>query len=288
MADMTQDLTKISSLPLLSDTRPGVVFWRAFRDALPGALSWGVGYGVVIAAATLLYPLLDESNTIFTVLNGLGALQFLSVGRSIETLTSFPGYLALQTMSWGPLILAVYLIPQALRAIAQEERQGTLDILLSTPISRWRFLVEKTLAVMASLAVLLLIVWVSMLLSTATVADVQLDLRNTVASVWHLVPISLVMTSLTLLLSVMLRDSRRAGPVAAMIIIGSDFLRIMSDMVPNPVLDVLKPFSMFSYYRSVAALSEGFQWDYDVVLLVTAAVLFILALAAFQRRDLGV
>jgi ABC-2 type transport system permease protein len=275
-------------LPPLPDSRPGAVFSRTLRDNMPGIAAWGLGYSALIVLATVLYPLLDESNTVFTVLNGLGFLNFLSAGRDVRALTGFAGYLALQAMSWGPLILAVYTVPQALRAVAHEERQGTLDILLSTPISRWRFLMEKALAVACSLAAIAGIVWLSIALSTQALSRVEVVFSHTIASAWHLLPITLVMLCLTLLLSVTLRDSRRAGPLAAALIIASYFTRVLSDFTPHPVLEALKPFSMFSYYRSVAALDQGFQWDADLILLGAAAVLFVLALLAFQRRDLCV
>lgn len=287
MTETAQDFSTLTSRPLL-ETRSGVVFWRTLRDNFPGAVGWGLGYGALLAVATVLYPLLDKSNTIFTVLNGLGLMSFLSVGRGVEALTGFEGYLALQTLSWGPMILAVYLIPQALRAVAHEERQGTLDILLSTPISRWRFLVEKVLAICASLLLILSVMGLCLLAAVIVVAEVEINPARAVAGLWHLVPISLVILTGTLLLSVSLRESRHAGPLAATLVMVSYFARIMSDLTPHPLLDAVKPFSMFSYYRSVAALSEGFQWNYDVVLLMAAAVLFALALWAFHRRDLGV
>ena len=287
MADTAHDLSTVTLLPV-PDTRPGGVFWRTLRDNLPGALSWGLGYGVLIAVATVLYPLLNESNTVFTVLNGLGLMNFLSAGRDVDILTSYPGYLALQVMNFGPLILAVYVIPQALRAVNHEERQGTLDILLSTPISRWRLVTEKVLAIVASIGIILLLAWLSMMISPVLLIDTSLDATHATASVWHLLPISLVVFMATLMLSVAMRDGRHAGPVAATLLMISYFVRIMSDMTPNPVLDAIKPFSIFSYYRSVAAIGEGFQWSYDAVLLIAVAVLLGLALAAFQRRDLGV
>jgi ABC-2 type transport system permease protein len=287
MTESAQDLSTLTSLPLL-DTRTGVVFWRTVRDNFPGAVAWGLGYGLLLIAATVLYPLLDESNTVFTVLNGLGLMSFLSVGRGVDALTGFAGYLALQTFSFAPFIFSVYLIPQAMRAVAQEERQGTLDILLSTPISRWRFLVEKLLAIILSLLVILCVMGLCLLIGVLLVHEVQLDPGHAVAGLWHMIPISLVILLVTLVLSMTLRDSRRAGPLAATLVMVSYFARIMSDLTPHPFLEAIKPFSMFSYYRSVAVLSGGFQWNYDLVLLTSAAVLFGLALWAFQRRDLGV
>ena len=287
MTETAQDFSQLSSLTV-PDTRPGVIVWRTFRDNLPSVVGWGLGYSVLIAVSTLLYPLLDESNTVFTVLNGLGLLDNLTQGRDLEMILGFPGYLALQAMSWGPLILSVYIIPQALGAVAAEEQQGTLDILLSTPISRWRFLIEKTLAIVLSLAGILVIVWLGMLLSTRLLVQIDLGIANMISSAWHLMPISLVILTGTLLLSVILHDARQAGGLAALLVLVNYFARSMSDVVTSDFLESIKQFSFFSSYRSVAALGEGFQWQNDFMLLALAASLFILSLIAFQRRDLGV
>ena len=288
MTETAQDLTSMTpSLPL-PDTRPGSIFWRTLRDNVSGVIGWGVGFSILIGVATVLYPLLDQSNAIFTVLDGLGVLDFLTEGRDIESLTGFPGYLSLQVISWVPMILSIYLVPQAIAAIALEERQGTLDILLSTPISRWRFLLEKTLAVGASLLGILALMWVGMLVSTTLLIDVQLEPVNMLSSVWHVLPISLVIFTGTLLLSVTIRDHRRAGGIAALLLLVNYFVRNLGNFITSDVLERIKPFSIFFYYRSVPALGEGFQWWADVRLLTLAVILFALCILAFQRRDLGV
>lgn len=288
MTETAQDLSTIPASLSLPDTRTGVIFWRTLRDNLSGVMGWGVGFSVLITVATVLYPLLDQSNAIFTVLNGLGVLDFLTEGRDIESLTNFPGYLALQVISWVPIILSIYLVPQAIAAIALEERQGTLDILLSTPISRWRFLLEKSLAVVVSLLGILSLTGIGMWISSALLNDVSLDVNNIISSMWHVVPVSLVIFTGTLLLSVIIRDHRKAGGFASLLLLVNYFTRNLGNFVTSDVLESIKPFSIFYYYRSVPALGEGFQWWADVRLLALAGVLFVLCVMAFQRRDLGV
>ena len=287
MTETAQDRSTLTALPL-PNPRPGMIFRRTLRDNLMSSLGWGLGYSALIALAALLYPLLNESNTLFTLLNGFGLLDNVFAIADVEELTGFPGYLALQAMGWGPLVFSVYLIPQALRAVAVEERQGTLDILLSTPISRWRLLTEKTLAIIASFVGILALMLLAMLVSSRLLAGVDLAPLHMVASVWHLLPISLTILTGTLLISLGLRNHRQAGALAAFLVMGSYFSRSLANLVSSNLLDTINTFSIFSYYRSVAALAEGFQWEADMVLLAVAAILFVLALIAFERRDLGV
>ena len=273
-------------------TPPGAIFAQTLRDNLPGILAWGAGYSALIGLVTLLYPILEENNTLLGVVRGLGLMGVGGSGSgalNIQTMTSFAGYIAFEALTWAPLILSIYLIPQALNAIAREEERGTLDILLSTPLPRWRLLAEKAAAIAASLVGILLIMWVALVLSSQVVQADNFTLYHATAGIWHILPISLAILSLTLLISVTTRTSRSAGGLAALIILTSYFLRAITDLIKDvPILHELSQLSLFAYYRSLTTLANGFQWGYDSVLLSVAAVLFLVALWQFRRRDIGV
>ncbi len=271
-------------------TPPGAIFGQALRDNLPGILAWGVGYSALIGLVTLLYPILQENNTLLGVVRGLG-LMGVGNGASIniQTMTSFAGYIAFEALSWAPLILSIYLIPQALNAVAREEERGTLDILLSAPLPRWRLLAEKAAAIAVSLAGILLIMWVALVLSTQVVQAEDFTLYHATAGIWHILPISLAIVAITLLISVTVRNSRSAGGLAALFVLTSYFIRAITDLIQDvPVLSQLSQLSLFAYYRSLTTLATGFQWGHDSVLLGVTAIVFALTLWQFQRRDIGV
>ncbi len=268
----------------------GAIFSQTLRDNLPGVLAWGLGYSALIGLVTLLYPILEENNTLLGVVRGLGLMGVGSNSAiNLQTMTSFAGYVAFEALSWAPLILSIYLIPQALNAVSREEERGTLDILLSTPLPRWRLLLEKSAAIAVSLAGILLIMWVALVLSSQVVQADDFTILNATAGIWHIFPISLAIVAMTLLISVSVRNSRSAGGLAALVILTSYFVRAITDLITDvPVLRELSQLSLFAYYRSLTALSTGFQWSNDTLLLTVAVVLFALSLWQFQRRDIGV
>jgi ABC-2 type transport system permease protein len=270
-------------------TRHGAVFLRTLRDNVPGILAWGGGYGVLIALITLLYPVLQENDTLLGIARSIGLLGMGNSNINIQSMTSYAGYIAFEGLSLAPLVLSIYVIPQALNAISREEERGTLDILLSTPLPRWRFLTEKAVAVAASLLGILGIMWLTLVVSTRVIEGVEISLLNATAGIWHIAPISLTVMMATLLISVITRTSRSAGGWAALFVLASYFVRAITDLITQvDWLLALRNLSIFSYYKSIAALSQGFQWQLDVVLLSASAVLFVLALWRFQRRDIGV
>ena len=57
------------------------------------------------------------------------------------------------------------------------------------------------------------------------------------------------------------------------------------------VADVLKPYrpiALFHYYDSSGALFGGINWGDVEILLALTALLFIISVLAFQRRDIAV
>ena len=269
---------------------PGAIFSQTLRDNVTGIVAWGAGYSLLIGLVTLLYPILEENNTLLGVVRGLGLMGVGSNSAiNLQTMTSFAGYIAFEALSWAPLVLSIYLIPQALNAVAREEERGTLDILLSTPLPRWRLLAEKLLAIVTSLLGILTIMWVALLQSSQMVRADNFTLVHATAGVWHIFPISLAIVAVTLLISVTVRNTRSAGWLAALVILTSYFIRAITDLIPNvPLLHELSQISLFAYYRSLTALSSGFQWSYDSILLSTSALLLALAFWQFNRRDIGV
>ncbi|MFW5771975.1 MAG: ABC transporter permease subunit, partial [Phototrophicaceae bacterium] len=180
-----------------------------------------------------------------------------------------------------------YLIPQTVGAVLGEEQRGTLDLLLSTPITRWQLITEKTLAIVASLVLILSIMLATLLVSTRLSNQVELETWQALAGVWHILPISLVVIAVTLLLSVTFYNPRMVGGLAALFIIISYFVRSLSDMAQLPLLDILRRFSVFHYFSSISAMIDGVNWRADIGLMLLALVIFGLALLRFQRRDLG-
>lgn len=283
-----QTMTRVETPVLRDNTRVGAIFRHAFRDNLTTILAWGIGYGFLLVLIVMLYPSLQSQGTLSVLMGGLGMLGLMGDFAGLNVLNSFVGYLVIEGLLWAPMVLAVFTMPQALGVIAHEEQRGTLDILLSTPIPRWRFLTEKVLAVIASLFCILFMMWVALVISAALVPEVDLEFSRSIVMIWHIVPTSLVIFTLTLFVSVTVRSSRTAAGIASAVVIGSYFLQAIAELTNEQFFVTLQKLSLFNYYRAIEAGAQGLQWQSDTLMLGTAAILFVMALLGFQRRDLGV
>ncbi len=271
-------------------TRPGRIFRRTLRDNVMGIMIWGGGYSLLILIVAIIFPYQEDTGTLVSILDGLGILERLAGSRSIDiaALATFEGYLALEAIGWAPIVFSAYLIPQAINATLSEERNGTLDLLLSTPLPRWRFFLEKTAAIVVSLMMILALMLITLIGATQLLDGIDLGLWQAFSSILHILPISLVILAVALLICVSVRTGGTAGGLAAAFVLVSYFIRGISDATDIPVLESLRLISIYTYYGSINTLVNGIDIWLNVLVLLVGLLILGLAMMQFQRRDLGV
>ncbi|MGO8683771.1 MAG: ABC transporter permease subunit [Thermoleophilia bacterium] len=141
------------------------VFAKSLRDQRRSLVLWALGaafYAVLIAA---VYPSIHRSSSqLQSYVNSLpDVLRKRFAGGSVD-LSSGTGFFDAELFSFvSPLIFVMFSIGAGVRAIAGEKEAGTLELLLSYPLRRWRVVSEKFAALVVGLAVLLLAHFVTML-----------------------------------------------------------------------------------------------------------------------------
>ncbi|GAB4575531.1 MAG: hypothetical protein Kow0077_27440 [Anaerolineae bacterium] len=261
----------------------GIIFRRALRDSRTGILGWGLMLGFFGFLVIALFPSLEG------ILEQFGPLLENPVIKplvgDVEQFATLEGFLGLKLFSMLPLFLAVYAVMFALGIVAGEEERGTLDILLSTPATRWQLVLEKYAALVVALVAILGLMLVGMLIGSTFTPDFPLTLGQMVAAQVNVLPITLLMASLTLLLSTVLRSRNTAGAIAAAIIFSSYFVVTLAEMAGGAI-EKIKYLSFYQYYNGATVFIEGIYWPGFVGLLAGAVVLLVAAMIFFQRRDL--
>ena len=127
-------------------------------------LFWTIGLLLLIALYIALYPSIKESsaeiNAYIEKMPEAFRTAFLAEGADYSTPL---GYVSSEIYSQMlPILFLFFTIGFGSAAIAGEEEKGTLDIVLSTPIRRSRFLLEKFGSLVISLLYLSIVVAVSL------------------------------------------------------------------------------------------------------------------------------
>ncbi len=261
------------------------LFLKTVRDLRGQILGWGLGAGAMALMVMLLYPAFREQMGAFVALLDKYPPALVAFFGDITRMTDLRGWVNVEFFTWMPPILTVFAIGAGTGLIAGEEEKGTLDLLLSQPIRRWRVVAEKFLAFAAATLLILLLTALCFLIGAAMIGEGE-SLDILILATFHIAPIILVSGALSLLASVWLRSRRLAVGIAAALVIGSWFVDSLGKVVN--VLEPYRPFTLFHYYDSDKVLTHNTNWGNIGVLLGLTALFFAIALLAFQHRDIAV
>ena len=258
------------------------IFAKALRDRRRAMIGWSAGLAGLTGLIFLYWPTVKDNPELDRFLRGLPEAVRALTGRS--SITSPAGYLNAELFSLMiPLLLLVVAIGMGARAIAGEEERGTLELLLATPVSRRRVLLEKVAAGLLMLSALGVVLLVA-LVAGARLAGMDIATARLAAAALSVVALTLPFGALALALGCATGARGTAiGPSVAV----AAAAYLLNSLAPLSA--ALKPWrvvSPFHWYDAEAVLSTGPRWGYLVLLAATAAALTALAALLFERRDI--
>ena len=255
---------------------------RSRRMAIIG---WGIGLTLFGVMYTTIFPQFQELLGSFAEIGELGIYQAMGV-----EMATFEGYLASTVLGFIPILLGVYAVMTSTAALAGEEDAGTLELLLSTRLTRWQIVTAKAIGILVALAIIILIAGLGNALGFGLVQNlIETDVVPTDVFVVVLAALPLVglIAMIGLFLGTVMPNRRLAMTIGLLIVIASYFGENMGGLIEQ--LNFIQPFSIFSYFNSTASVfTDGIALSDIVLLEVLALIFFGLALVFFQRRDVTV
>jgi ABC-2 type transport system permease protein len=262
-------------------------FAKSLRDQARPLAMWVAGVAFYVALLMSIYPSIRHSagqlQGYIDSLPSAVRAAFLGPGGDFA---SPVGYVNVELLSWlGPIVLIAFAVAAAARALAGEEEDGTLSLLLAHPVSRRRLLLQKFAAVLVAVAVLGAAFWLSLLVATA-IAGTPVGAGELGAALLRLTLLGLGVGSVTFAVSA--ATGRRQTGVAAGAGVGVAMYLVNTLAGMNSAIKPLRWLSLFHYSGGAAPLGKGLGATDLAVLLGITAVLLGVALALFERRDIRV
>ncbi len=256
------------------------IFAKTMRDVRWQVAGFGLALFAMSSTSVFLWP--SARDTLQNIKLPDAVQAFLGSKLSIATAA---GYLSARFFSWVPVLLIVYAVIQGTGAIAGEESSGTIDLLLAQPVSRRSMVLQKAAAVCAGSALIVSLGWAGFLISIPFV-DIKTTLGDTAIASANMLPITLLFFALSLWLGAVAPNRAGAAGGAVAAATASYFINTLATGVD--ALRDLKYATPFYYYGSGLALVEGIAWAHVALLLGLALGYGLLALRAFDRRDIAV
>ena len=251
-------------------------------------------WAVILLASAFLVALLYDS------LKDLTGLQELISGlpegmRSAFGLADLEGafvggvmdiryFLNARYLNWVPLMLAIYAVFYCGGIVSREAERGTLDLLLSQPLPRYKLVISKMATFLSIAAILLVLSWMGMLAGLATIG-VSADVGR--LAIAHALTLPLVMgvAGYSALISCLYLDPRRSLAAAGGVTAAMYVLNIMGPALGG--VRWLQNLSLFHHVDLLSVLLDGaVDWTGLAVNLAVALVALSAALVVFEHRDL--
>ncbi len=240
--------------------------------------SAAVGLIILTALVGALYPSLHES---IGDLNLPAGAEGLIGGGELSTIA---GWLRTEILSvYGPLIFAGVAITAAAGAIAGDEEDRILALVLAHPVPRPRLVVAKAAAIGILLVGLAVAAFAGMAVAVA-LAGGGISLGHLAATAAHLLLLGLTFGALALALGAGTGRRTLAAATAGAVAVAMYLVNGLAPTIDS--IAWLKYLTAFHYYEARDPLTTGLDLGQLAVLAAATVVLTVLACVGFARRDL--
>ena len=253
---------------------------KTLRDQKWQIVGFGIAFFLMAALIVYIWPSYRVTVASIQLPEAIQAL----LGSDLAYSTA-PGFVSAEYFSWIPILLIVYAIIQGTGAIAGEEGSGTIDLLMSQPLTRANMATQKTIAICIGSALIAAFGFLGFLVSVPFV-DIDLTLKGAAFACANMLPMALLFYALSLWFGSVLPNRTYAAGAAIALATASYFFNTIAAAVHS--LSWLKYASPFYYYGAGLPLVKGFDWPHVALLLGIAGLFVILTIRSFSRRDITI
>lgn len=256
---------------------------KELHDQRRALFGWGIGLSAMVLMYSSFWPSVrDNADQFASYLDNLpdalrSVIGELSLGTPV-------GYLQSELFSFlGPALILVFAIGAGARSLAGEEEQGTLDLLVVTPIPRGTIVLQKFAAMALTALGLGLVLWVSVVV-VGRLFGLDVAITDIAAATLHLLLLGVAFGAIAMFLGAWQGRRALAIGVTSAIAVGTFILNAFAATVDG--FAWAARLSPFFYYGDSLPLRNGLHIGHAGVLIALATLALIATVATFDRRDL--
>jgi len=262
------------------------VFLKTLRDQRRALLWWVIGLLALAAYLAVLYPSIANTPSYNQMLQAWPKEIVASVMGEFPDYSTPEGYMNSTTFfMMVPLLFIAYAVGLGANAVAGEEEHGTLDLLLANPLPRWRVVLDKFVATAVLTLALGVALWLGLAVGAAAV-DMDLHVGRLAAVTLSAVLLGLAFGALALAVGAGTGKRGLSTALASVVGVVAYLLNSLAPVVTG--LEPYQKLSLLYYYIGADPLRNGLNVGHAAVLAGVTAVLLVVAILTFQRRDVGV
>jgi ABC-2 type transport system permease protein len=256
---------------------------KELRDQRRALIGWGIGLtGMVLMYSSFWPSVRDNADQFASYLENIpdalrSVIGELSLGTPV-------GYLQSELFSFlGPALILVFAIGAGARSLAGEEEQGTLDLLVVTPIPRWRIVLQKFAAMALTALGIGVVLWISVVV-VGRLFGLDVAIPDIAAATLHLLLLGVAFGAIAMFLGAWRGRRALAIGITSALAVGTFILNAFAPTIEG--FAWAARLSPFFYYGDSLPLRNGLHVAHAGVLAALAGIALVGAVVAFDRRDL--
>ncbi|MFH0952549.1 MAG: ABC transporter permease subunit [Patescibacteria group bacterium] len=265
------------------------LFWRIIKDRRTSLIIFSVSGILLLWMYIAMFPSFADQAEDFNKLMDTypkGFMEAFGIDESSNVFSSVEAFVSIEHFSliW-PIMMIFMMIGLAGNGLAGQIEQGTVEILLSRPISRLKIYLARYLAGIFSLVVFG-ICSVFVAIPLASLHGVETSFMPYLIIFILGMMFGLAVLSIAMFLSAVFSEKGKTNMIMGGIVIGMYVLHLVS--VLQDQFDILKYFSFFYYYDFNAATRyTTISVESSAVFLTVIVVLGIAGAWWYNRRDIA-
>jgi ABC-2 type transport system permease protein len=206
-------------------------------------------------------------------------------GRSISMLEP-KGFLTLEFFSWWWMLAGLFVAYQSVSLVASDFENKRMDVMLSTPISRRRYMLEKFSA-MSAIALFIILVAIGGL--AGGIANInalsEFSAESVFLSLVGCLPFLMVIAAVGMLAAVIFQKTRVGMGVTFAFVFAEFFLYTFGNFSKS--LEWMKTISIFNYWDYSSVIFDDLFKSGDFVTLVAVAIaILVISVWVFEKKDI--
>ena len=260
------------------------IYFKSFKKTYYMSLIIAIIVAALVSMVISIWPEFKAESAAFReLLNSplYGAILGSTVNLDIAT---FQGFYGMYLFIYLEMILLFLGIFYGASLISREVDKNTLDMMLSLPISRSRFLSEKFLVYISNTLMIPISAVLITYLLHFTVNEEFDTIRFMYASMAYWL-LFIALGTVSLLMGTIFLDSTKSYAASGIAILSMWILERIGGLVSS--LKDLQTVSIFHYLNGANILKNGLDYYEIAIVLLFSIVCFMLALVVFNKRDLA-
>ncbi|WP_017540058.1 ABC transporter permease [Nocardiopsis halophila] len=256
------------------------VFGRFLRERARGLAGWSLAVAAVTAMYAAFWPTMADTADLMQ--QYMEAMPAMGEAMGWNDMTSPEGYIEATVLLLVPVLMVVAAIGVGARAVAGDEEEGALELVMAYPVGRTSLLVQRFAASAVHTAVLGAVMFL-VLLGLSPVLDLGIGAGHLAAACLSTALVALCYGTAAFAIGAV--TGRRSFAIA-----GGAFLAVVGYLGDTFALTVddlewMRFTSAFYYGFDPEPLVNGVDPGYTLVIAAVPLVLAAVAAAVFARRD---